>query len=34
MIEPLCLNELDRLLNANEPLPTLPTQGDLFPTPD
>ena len=34
MIEPLCLTELDRLLTAGEPLPSLPSQGDLFPTPD
>ena len=30
MLEPLCLAELGRLLEAGEPIPSLPTQGSLF----
>jgi hypothetical protein len=31
MLEPLCLSELGRLLEAGDPIPTAPAQGNLFP---
>jgi hypothetical protein len=31
MLEPLCLSELGRLLEAGEPIPKAPAQGSLFP---
>ena len=31
MLEPLCLSELGRLVDAGTPLPTAPAQGSLFP---